>query len=317
MSDLPIDVEEILERGAFCYLGTDTRHGPHVTPVVFAVADGRVWVTTSRASVKARAWRSSPAVGGLIRADDVAVAFTGHIRTFDLFDVDSWARDLKEAPVLTVAATRFTKKNARFFAGYAVDAQHVPLSWTPPGRVFASIQLERAAVIGQGEVLESFGAWSRSTVSAERFRAVRTGMPPLDGLPVDVEEALGSEGEGALAVDGSDGTVVLPVSWVADGAAVYAVLPEAELALGALTEDRPAAALAIDRASTWRARDMAGAILQGAAKVFGVDRLSSGSGSARAIVGKTRTETGGSALVRMRPERLIWWEGWSSGTVLE
>lgn len=317
MTDLPIDVEEILERGAFCYLGTDTRHGPHVTPVVFAVADGRVWVTTSRASVKARAWRSSPAVGGLVRAGDVAVVFTGHIRTFDLFDVDSWARDLKEAPVLTVAATRFTKKNARFFAGYAVDAQHVPLSWTPPGRVFASVELERAAVIGRGEVLESFGVWSPSVVSSERFRAVRTGLPPLDGLPVDVEEALGARGEGALAVDGSDGIVVLPVRWVADGAAVYAALTEPELALGGLTEDRPAAALAVDRASTWRARDMAGAMLQGTAEVFGVDRLSSGAGSARGIIAKAEAEAEGAALVRIRPDRLIWWEGWSSGTVLE
>jgi hypothetical protein len=315
--DLPVDVEEILELGAFCYLGTVTRHGPHVTPVVFALADGRVWVTTSRASVKARAWRSSPAVGGLVRSGDVAVSFTGHIRTFDLFDVESWARDLREAPALTAAATRFTKKNARFFAGYAVDAQHVPLSWTPPGRVFAAVEIERAAVIGRGEVLESFGVWSPGLVSLDRFRAVRTGLPTLDGLPAAVEEALGTGGEGALGVVGADGIVVLPVRWAADGAAVYGAMPEAELALAALREDRPAAALAIDRPSTWRARDMAGAMLQGTAEVYGVDGLASGGGSARNIIAEAGAEPGGTALVRMRPRQLVWWEGWSSGTVLE
>jgi hypothetical protein len=314
---LPLDVEEILERGAFCYMGTSTPRGPHVTPMVFAVSGGLLWVTTSRASVKARSWRSAPAVGGLVRGGDAAVTFTGRVRTYDLLDSGSWSRDVLEAPALTAAAARFTRKNARFFAGYAVDAQHVPLSWTPPGRVFASVELERAAVIGPQGVVETLGVWSRRLPSKERFRAARTGLRPLGGLPDEVEEAVGRSGDGALALGGREGVVVLPVRWAADGAAVYASASEVELGLAAPEGPQPPAALAIDRPSSWRARDMVGALLQGTGEIFVAERLAAGAASAHRIVLETGAEPAGSALVRLRLEQLVWWQGWSSGTVLE
>ena len=200
MEELPSDVEEILDEGTFCYVGTSTRHGPHVTPMVFTVSNDRVWVTTSRGSVKAHSWRDDAQIGGLVRSDDASVTFTGRVRTFDLLETDSWGRDVREAPALTRAAARFTKKNAHFFAGYAVDARHVPLSWTPPGRVFASVELERAAVVGREHVVEPFGAWPDAVASLEGFRAARRGDGPLLGLPYDVREALGVEGFGALAL---------------------------------------------------------------------------------------------------------------------
>ena len=63
MNELPMPVRRLLERGAFCHVAATTPAGPHVTPMVFAEAGGRVWVTTSRGSVKARAWRSPLARG--------------------------------------------------------------------------------------------------------------------------------------------------------------------------------------------------------------------------------------------------------------
>ncbi len=312
---LPVDVEEILERGAFCSVATGTRSGPHVTPMVFALAGGRVWVTTSRGSVKARAWRTDPAVGGLVRSGDVAVAFTGHVRTFDLLEVESWGRDLLEAPALAMASTRFTRKNARFFAGYAVDARHVPLSWTPPGRVFAAVELDRAVVLGHGGVAETFGSWPRSWPSIERFRAARAGAGALEGLPPAVLESLGTAGEGALALEGTGGLVVLPSAWGLDGAGLYAGLGEAEIALAGLRSPSARAALSVDRASWWRARDMTGTMVRGTAEVAAPASLRSGRGSAERVLRAVGAEPEGSALVRLRPERLVWWRGWSSGTV--
>jgi nitroimidazol reductase NimA-like FMN-containing flavoprotein (pyridoxamine 5'-phosphate oxidase superfamily) len=316
MEELPSDVEEILDEGTFCYVGTSTRHGPHVTPMVFTVSNDRVWVTTSRGSVKAHSWRDDAQIGGLVRSDDASVTFTGRVRTFDLLETDSWGRDVREAPALTRAAARFTKKNAHFFAGYAVDARHVPLSWTPPGRVFASVELERAAVVGREHVVEPFGAWPDAVASLEGFRAARRGDGPLLGLPYDVREALGVEGFGALALEGRGGPVVLPVSWVVDGAALYAALPERELAIAGLVDPVVPAALAIDRASWWRAKLMTGAMLRGRAEVFATDRLASGGKSADRIVGAAGLDPDGSVLVRVRPNRLVWWQGWSSGTVV-
>jgi len=311
---LPSDAQDVLERGDFCYLATGTRHGPHVTPTVFVLSDGRVWVTTSRGSVKARAWRHEPAVAGLVRSGDVAVIFTGSVRTFDLLEAGSWARDLVEAPALAVAATRFTRKNARFFAGYAIDAQHVPLSWTPPGRVFTAIELERLAIVGPSGVAETFGEWPRGLVSMSRFRAARTGVPALDALPEDVREPLGEGGEGALAVEGDGGAVVLPVSWIADGGSLYAAAPRETLGLANLTETRVRAALAIDRSSWWRARNMTGTMIRGSAEVAVLEALVSGAASATRLARASGAERG-AALVRLRAEQLVWWRGWSSGTV--
>jgi hypothetical protein len=183
--------------------------------------------------------------------------------------------------------------------------------------VFASVELERAAVIGPQGIAETLGVWRPGLPSKERFRATRTGLHPLDGLPGDVEEAIGGAGEGALAVSGSEGVVVLPVRWAADGSAVYAAASEEELGLAAPAVPEPPAALAIDRPSSWRARDMVGAMLQGGAEIFVADRLATGGASAHRIVRETGAELVGSALVRMRPGQLVWWQGWSSGTVLE
>jgi hypothetical protein len=311
---LPSDARDVLERGAFCSLAVATRHGPHLTPTVFVLADDKVWVTTSRASVKARAWRLEPAVAGLVRSDDVAVVFTGSVRTFDLLEVDSWVRDLLEAPALTVAATRFTRKNARFFAGYAVDAQHVPLSWTPPGRVFISVEIERLAIVGPGGVAETFGEWPRGLVSTVRFRAARSGPSVLEALPEDVRDPLGERGEGALALEGDGGSVVLPVSWIADGGSLYAAIPRETLDLASLSRARVRAALAIDRSSWWRARNMTGAMLRGSGEVAVPEALVSGAASATRIARASGAEHG-AALVRLRAEQLVWWRGWSSGTV--
>src|SRR5207302_7521371 len=138
---LPDAAAAVLRDGVLCYLGSAHPSGPHVTPVVFAVHGSRLWVTTSRRSVKARTWRSDPRVGGVVRAGDRALAFTGRVVTFDLLDPGSWPRSVLRAPALSLAATAFSRKNARFFAGYAIDAYRVPLAWTPPGRLFASVEL--------------------------------------------------------------------------------------------------------------------------------------------------------------------------------
>jgi hypothetical protein len=308
-------VREVLERGSFCYLATVTRHGPHVTPVVFAFVGERLWVTTARRSLKARAWREDPRVAGLVRWREVAVTFTGHVRTFDLLETSSWARDLWEAPALALASAAFTRKNARFFAGYAVDARHVPLSWTPPGRVFASVELERVAMLGGAHTPEDADAWPRGLVSVDRFRAHRAGEPALAALPDEVAGTLGSSGRGALAVLGAAGPVVLPCGWTAEGSSLYAALPGTELVLADLRTPTVPAALSMDRSSWWRARDMTGAMVRGVGDVAATDGLRSGGRSADRIAQAAGLEPEGAVLVRVRPERFVWWRGWSSGTV--
>jgi hypothetical protein len=320
---MPADLERVLERGSFCHVATSTTRGPHVTPMVYAFTGGRVWVTTARGSVKAGAWRHDDRVAGLVQDGAAALSFTGRVRTFDALDPATWGRSLREGPTLAVAAARFTLKNARFFAGYAVDARHVPLAWTPPGRVFAELSIERAALIEGDAVVRSLGVWPGTVASLDRFRAVRSGEDPLGRLPGDIADALGRRGSGVLAVEGHEGVVVVPAPWAISGSELYAVPSASVLALAGLREPVARAALGIERPSSWRAREMIGAMVRCTARVYTVDRLISGSRSAASVIGEargpsagaSRTESG-AALVGLSPERVVWWRGWSSGTVM-
>lgn len=308
-------VGRLLEGGAFCHVAASTPEGPHVTPMVFALAGGRLWVTTSRRSVKARAWRGDPRVAGLVRAGGDAVTFTGTAATHDVLDTGSWARSLREGPLLALASARFTRKNARFFAGYALDARRVPLAWTPPGRVFVEVEFDRTALIEAGGRVRAWGDWGDDIPSRERFRAVRSGPGPFAPLPAAVRDALDERGVGALAVEGRDGPVVVPAAWTLDGAGLYAVTNPDTLALAGATTPAPRVALAIDRPSSWRARRMVGAMGRGEGEIHVVGRLSSGERSARDVARRAGVQDDAVALVRVRPRRFVWWQGWESGTV--
>ena len=311
MSFLSTAVRQVLDEGVFCSVASSTPRGPHCKPLVFAFSGGRVWLTTSRGSVKAKAWRADPVMAGLVRHGDLAVSFTGRVHTYDLLDRGTWGASVAGAPAIARASVRFSKKNARFFAGYAVDARQVPFAWTPPGRVFVGIDVQRTALLDPEGVDEGKGRWGGEVGSRGTFRAARKGVDPLEALPPEVAAPLGREGAGTLAVSGAYGPVALPVRWRAEDAALYAALPEESLTLVDAGPDA-AVALTVDLPSAWRARDMVGAMVQGTGAFHVLDRLGSGATSARRLAVSIDPEAG--ALVRIAPERLVWWKGWSSGS---
>ena len=312
MSFLSTAVHDVLDRGQFCAVATMTPRGPHCTPLVFASSGARLWLTTSRRSVKARAWRADPAVAGLVRSDELAVTFTGTVRTYDALDRRTWAAAVAGATSIARATATFSAKNARFFAGYAIDAKQVPLAWTPPGRVFVGVDLERTALVEAQGVQEGRGRWGGAAGSHPSFRRAK-GIDATEHLPTEIAQGIGRSGDGALAVAGERGLVVLPVRWRAETEALYAMLPAETLALAGAGADAPVA-LMLDRASVWRARDMVGAMFQGAASFFVDGVVGSGATSLRGVLGTDAAP--GTALVRLRPERVVWWRGWSSGSAI-
>jgi hypothetical protein len=313
MSFLSTAVHQVLDEGQFCVVATDTPNGPHGTPLVFALSGGRIWLTTSRGSVKARAWRTDPTMAGLVRSGDLWVAFTGTVRPYDLLDSATWGATVSGAPAIARASVRFSKKNARFFAGYAMDARQVPFAWTPPGRVFVGIDIERTALLDKTGVSEGKGRWAGELTSKPTFRATKAGRDPLAVLPLDVSRAIGREGHGSIAIAGPRGPVALPARWRAEDAALYVALPAETLALADTGPDAPVA-LTIDRPSAWRARDMTGAMVQGTGTIHAMADLGSGKRSAAAIA--TSIDPDADALIRIEPRRLVWWKGWTSGSVL-
>jgi nitroimidazol reductase NimA-like FMN-containing flavoprotein (pyridoxamine 5'-phosphate oxidase superfamily) len=311
MSFLSTAVQQVLEDGSFCAVATSTPRGPHCTPLVFASSGGRIWLTTSRGSVKSRAWKADPVVGGLIRHGGLAVTFTGSVKTYDALDRNTWGAAVAGATSIARATGRFSTKNARFFAGYAIDARQVPLAWTPPGRVFVGIDLESTALLDDEGVQEGRGRWGGESVSHARFRRLTGGADALATLPTEIRAELGESGRGALTITGGRGPVVVPVRWRVDGSSLYAALPAETLELADAGPDA-LAALTVDKPSAWRARSMVGAMVQGTGSLFVLDRLGSGAKPARAVASSMHPAAG--ALVRITPRRLVWWKGWSSGS---
>ncbi len=270
-----------------------------------------MWLTTSRGSVKTRAWRVDPCVAGLVRLGELAVTFTGTVKTYDALDRNTWGAAVAGATSIARATARFSKKNARFFAGYAFDARQVPLAWTPPGRVFVGIDIARTALLDEDGVQEGRGRWGGEAMGHKTFRQLKKGPDPLGALPPEVAASLGRSGEGALTISGARGAVVLPVRWLAESSALYAALPAETLALAGSGPDAPVA-LTVDEAGAWRARDMVGAMVQGTAAFHVLEELGSGAKTARSLA--TALHPGAGAIVRIAPERLVWWRGWTSGS---
>ena len=311
MSFLSTAVQDVLDQGPFCAVAATTPDGPHCTPLVFAASGGRVWLTTSRRSVKARTWRRDPSMAGLVRHGDLAVTFTGSVRTYDALDSRTWAAAAAGATSIARATATFSRKNARFFAGYAVDAKQVPLAWTPPGRVFVGVDLERTALLDADGVQEGRGRWGGEATSHPTFRRAAATEDPLAVVPDAVRTALGVSGDGALTLVGARGPVVVPVRWHVDGGAVYAALPAETLAMADADADAPAA-LTIDRANEWRAKDMIGVMVQGAGASFVTGAVGTGRKSLGALAASIAA--GADAVVRVHPRRVVWWQGWSSGS---
>ena len=312
MSFLSTAVQQVLEQGSFCAVASSTPRGPHCTPLVYAYSGGRVWLTTSRRSVKARAWKIDPSVAGLVRFGELSVSFTGTAHTYDALDRSTWGSAVASATSIARAGAGFSKKNAKFFAGYAFDARQVPFAWTPPGRVFVGVELERTALLGEDGVQEGRGRWGGEVSSHATFRSTKGAEDPLGSLPGDVRAEIGTDGDASLALGGERGPVVVPARWHVEGGSLYAALPAETLALAGVGPDAPVA-LTVDRASEWRARDMVGVMVQGTAAIHVLDDLGSGAKTARALATSIDPEAG--ALIRIHPARLVWWKGWSSGSL--
>ena len=336
---LPRAAREVLERGTLCHLAVRTSGGPHLTPVVFALDGGRIWLTTSRTSAKARALRHEPEVAGMVRLGAKAVSFRGRARTYDALDPLSWPSAAVAGPRLVRAATRFSLKNARFFAGYAVDARRVPLAWTPPGRVFVGIELDSGALLdlAEGTAADVWGDWATGSGRIE-YRASFANLGARRGLdvrvPPSIRSLVGTGGDGALAL-GHEGATVVPVRWrrMAREGTYDAVFPQPFLelvepaTLGSRRQPRRRAALTVDRLAAWRAAEMTGLLLQGDEEVFSPSRVRRGSEALSKRIEAARMAPGSSggeglawkasdlALVRLRPIRVVWWQGWSTGSV--
>jgi hypothetical protein len=259
----------------------------------------------------------------LVPTPDADVIFRGRIRSYDALDPLSWPIGAASALQVARAAARFSAKNVRFFAGYARDAGRVPMSWSPPARVFAAVEPVAGKMLRGDTVAAEWGPWARGKTFTASFHP----LPRRRGLdlkvPQSVREGVGTSGSGALALECGQALTVLPVKWRRVGAegSYDAVLPAAVVNL-AVVSPRARAALVVDRASAWRASEMIGMLLQGEAEFFTPSVTTRGRDQLRRRISRSWPETRRFdepdrplALVRLFPQRIVWWRGWASGTV--
>jgi hypothetical protein len=317
---IPDAARRVLAEGVLCHVAARTPLGPHLTPVVYVLDGGRLWLTTSRGAVKARAWRRDPSVAGMVRQGDLAVTFRGQVRTYDVLDARTWPGAVAASPSFARAATRFSLKNARFFAGYAVDARRVPFAWTPPGRVFVSVRLTAGWVLSTKDRIRisRWGEWPVGAFGLASFRAGPRRRGIDLGVPAGARAAVAGRSDGALALDAGGHLTVLPARARRAGSegSYDAVLPRGFFELSGLVGRGPAA-LTLDQASTWRAADMIGVLLRGPAQAYVAAAVRRGATLLHARTASIVGEDGPQdlALVRLHPTSAVWWEGWASGTV--
>jgi Pyridoxamine 5'-phosphate oxidase len=313
---IPDGARRVLRDGVLCHLAAPGPGGPHITPVVFVLEGDRIWATVARGTAKARRWKPEPVASGLVQVGDFGLAFRGTVTIHDVLDPDTWPVSIARAPRVTLATMRFSLKNARFFAGYARDAARVPLGWTPPGRVFVSVDLDAGAILDRaaGRVTERWGDWGARVSSARYFRPTRGRAGPDRRLPEEIRPLLEGPGNGVLGIEGSHGPVVLPVGWARADGAYYAVLPRAFLRLAGAPSEGPAG-LVVDMASRWRAARMRGVLLRGDAVTYSPDRVRTGREALLSRAPRTGDLPAEVAVVRIRPSSAVWWMGWASATV--
>lgn len=316
MSFLSTAVSEVLDAGDYCWLAVPTVNGPHCTPLVFAYSGGRIWLTTSRRSIKARAWKTGEPIGGMVRAGLFSVTFEGSIEVYDALDSSTWGSAVSGATAIARATSAFSRKNARFFAGTVTDTKQVPFAWTPPGRVFAAVNLERVALIDEDSVQEGRGRRKGQVLSAESFKKTKQTHPVMDEFPDEISEALGSGGQSAIALETDSGPAVLPARWASVDGTLYSALPSEVLELSGVASGA-AASITLDRPAAFKAGAMTGAMIQGTASIFVPDQLKSGAKSAAALAAEIypAATAGSCSLVRVEPTRAVWWKGWASGTI--
>ena len=173
----------------------------------------------------------------------------------------------------------------------------MPFAWTPPGRVFVGVDLERTALLDGDGVQEGRGRWAGAAGSHGYVPPQRLGRRPDGGRSRTTSRAdLGREGDGALAVAGSRGPVVLPVRWRAEEHALYAALPAETLALADAEPDAPVA-LTVDRVSEWRAATWSARWCRARRRSYVVGAVGSGAKSLGALA--TSIAPGADALVRI------------------
>lgn len=288
------DVASLLNTTPYADVAVATRRGPHATPAAFAAAGGRLWVVSSRRTVRVRAIRRTGLAAALVRSGDRSVVVSGRAAVLSPWPPSEAIALAAGALPAAQAATLYTLRNLRIvLAGFAADLVTGAGDPTVYDRVLLAIDADRGLLVEGTEVLDTWGRWRRTARPAPARPA--DAVPPLDdllaGVPPVPAAALERRDTAALGWLGPTGPVILPaLGGVEDG--------RVQVAAGALdvvsADNRSEACITVHDSDTTRPSGYRGVVLRGEGRV---------------------TRRGGSrATVSVRADRVSWWSGFRAGT---
>lgn len=210
-------VGPVLDDAAQLYVAIRTRSGPHVTPELFTVSDGRILCLTSATTLKAKLVRNDPVASIVARAGTSAVVVVGSVEVLDPLSPATAISSPRLIAAAPVGVWRFVRDNARELTGAAVDLIAGRLGGPlPPRRVIVAV-IPTAVALVDGDTLTSASGWGGAALAAP------TGEPDEGEEEVDLTDApdhLASLAVAGPAVVGwlrQDGTpLALPVAWDPD-----------------------------------------------------------------------------------------------------
>jgi nitroimidazol reductase NimA-like FMN-containing flavoprotein (pyridoxamine 5'-phosphate oxidase superfamily) len=292
------EVGSLLAATPWADVAVETATGPHVTPAAFAASCGRIWVVSSRRSLRVRSVRRTGRAAVLVRGGDGALVVAGAAEVLSLWRPEEVRALLTGGLPAARAAGAYAWRNApQVLAGVVEDLVRGSGDPTVYDRVLVSIAADRGMRLDGDRVVDSWGRW-RSGGAAPRHRRPAAAAPPtaplgalLDGVPGAVLDAVANTTVASLGWATPAGPVVLPAAGASAGDSVQ--VASAALDLAGI-DGGAAACLTVHHSPGRRPSRFRGVVLRGQGQV--VRR------------GPARTR------VRVRAERVSWWSGYESGT---
>jgi hypothetical protein len=288
------DVAAMLVATPYADVAVDTARGPHVTPAAFAAADGRLWVVSSRRTVRVRSVRRRRHAAVLVRDGQRSLVVSGDASVLSLWPPSETVGMVVNSLPVARAATAYAVRNAGLlFGGFLRDMLAGTGDLTVYDRVLVAIEPQRGMLFDGDTLVDTWGRWRR--IRGPRLERDGAALPDLAelvaALPPTVVDALDRPDSATLGWSTPGGAIALPVLH-ANGEGRVQVPAAALAALGGPTRAR--ASVTFHNSESPRPSGFRGVILRGEGRVLHRSRSR--------------------ATVAVATERVSWWSGFRSGT---
>jgi hypothetical protein len=256
-----------------------------VTPVLFTVSDGRIWIVLSRSSAKIGAIDRNAIVGLSVGRAIVQ----GEARVVDPLDPSSLVSSLGDAARSPAAA-------GSYLAGNLAHVRDLVGPGITTPRVMAAIRPLRALVAADGTELWMEGRWADDSADGDPDGSRRDGDGDSDveveveGLPAALAGVTERHGPVVVGWTAMGGPLALPATWDPQGRT--ATIGAGVFAAAGCAPSGPACVL-FDATDGTGLEDKTGVVLRGPAKA---------------------TTTGAGTEITLATERISWWRGEEAAT---